>query len=271
MKTASFLLVLVALTFVWARERRSAAQLEIQIAARRGQSHELARLQAERQRLLRLQPGAGELEKLRQAATEAARLQAAAGEKNGPDAQSAVLSLGEWSRAGDWKNRGNASPHAAIESALWAAAGGDVAAFKKFFVLSAAAREKASTLLAPLPPEARARFASADDLVAEFTIKSIPVSEAQLVWFSQTGDDDASACVFLQQPPADTAPPEQRAAALASGRAAHPEFAPPQAPETGTSAETYLSLHREADGWRIVVPVDAVTQIAGDLGVTPAP
>ena len=278
MKTTRFIVGLAALVGTWLVEKSAAARLAVQIEAHHGRQREIAELQHKRDRLRALQPSDDELKKLRRAAAECARLRRAV-----PATPSSVLPLGEWSIAREWQDRGNATPHAAIESTLWAAAGGDVSALKNLLALSDAAREKADALLARLPVSTRDRYATAEDLIAEFTIKSIPLGEAQLVWFNQIGEDDATACLFLQNPPKagesidlEAPRPEapepptreealRAAAQLKAQRAASSDREPPRAPENQNSSETYLSLRRQVDGWRLIVPPSAVDKIAKEL------
>lgn len=283
MKTTLLIIGFVALAGTWFVEKLSAARLAGQIEAHDGQRREIGALQLERDRLRALQPTGSEWEKLRRAAAESSRLRRAALETS-PAVSSSALPLGEWSVARAWQDRGNATPHAAIESTLWAAAGGDVAALKNLLTLADATRQGADALLARLPAATRDRYATAEDLVAEFTIKNIPLGEAQLVWFNQNGEDDATACVFLQNPPkagesiepeatrSEVPPqPQTREEALRAAaqrkaeRAVNPDREPPRAPENENSSETYLSLHRQADGWRLIVPPSAVDKIAKEL------
>lgn len=285
MKTTLLIIAFAALAGTYAVEKFSAAQLAIQLEGRRGSQRELAELQRERDRLRARQATAEETEKLRRAAAEYARLPPPAADV-ARAVPSSALPLGEWSSARTWQNRGSATPHAAVESTLWAAAGGDVTALKNLFVLGEATREKAEALRARLPAELRDRYATAEDLIAAFTVRDIPLGDAQLVWFNQNGEDDASVCVFLQRPLAPgegvspALPPtevaraltrEEAVRAVTAQRAGNRDREPPRGPENELSSETYLSLHRENDGWRLVVPPSAVDKIAKELSVSPGP
>jgi len=191
-------LFFVALAVLWAVEKSSAARLAIEIDATREHQRELATLEREHQRLRALQPDAAELDSLRRAVGEHARLQAELAQQEAArPAGPVTLPLGEWTPARDWKNRGQGTPSAAVETALWAAAGGDTAALKNLLSLAEPTRTKAAALLARMPDSARKFYAIPEDLIAAFTIKSIPVGEAQLVWFNESGPDDATTCVFL--------------------------------------------------------------------------
>ncbi len=288
MKTILLLAVSVALAATWVIERFSTSQLTAAIDAQRGQQRELLDLQRERDRLRALQPAAGELESQRRATAESARLQNEIDVPPAtPSTPPAALPIGQWTPAREWKNRGQATPHAAVETALWAAAGGDVFTLRRLLSVGDDTRQAADSLLAKLPAETRALYPTPEDLISAFTIKNIPLGEAQLVWFNQRGENDATVGLFLQRPPMpgeaaapDVPQPEtplplgrEETARLAlqqkADRAAHPERQPPRAPDDQRTSVTYLSLHRDGPNWQLVVPPDAVAQIARELATTP--
>ena len=68
--------------------------------------------------------------------------------------------------ANEWKNAGRATPNAAVETLLWAAAGGDVDTLSKAILLDASAQTKAQALFARLPEAAQAQYGSPDNLIA---------------------------------------------------------------------------------------------------------
>jgi hypothetical protein len=295
----SLALAVLATAAAWLIERNSSARLRATLAAARAGQRELAALQAGRNRLAAEQPTTDELAVLRQAAAERDSL---VREITARTAQTRPASfvVGEPVPQSSWANRGAATPRAAIETALWAAAGGDLDALKPLLGLPDATREKARALLASLPDDLRSRYATPEDLVAAFTAKDIPLGEAQLTWFNQTGDDDATAGVLIRKParPGEIAPPtptttraetprelELRAALsratsreevvrlatqLRDERAARSGREPPQLPDTSRSNLAMVALHREKDGWRLVVPPAAVDRIARELRA-PAP
>ena len=73
--------------------------------------------------------------------------------------------------ASDWKNAGRATVPAAVETLLWAAAGGDVDALAKAIQLEPSAQVKAQELFARLPESTQAQYGSPDKLVALFMAK----------------------------------------------------------------------------------------------------
>jgi hypothetical protein len=81
----------------------------------------------------------------------------------------------------EWRNAGAATPQAALETVLWAAAGGDVDAFANSLVLpDARAHVAAQALFDSLPGEARGRYRSPEQLIAALTIPDIPTGYAQV-------------------------------------------------------------------------------------------
>ena len=174
---------------------------------------------------------------------------------------SAALVFGEWLNPGALKNRGQATPTTTVETALWAAAGGDVATLPTMLHLDDTVRAKAESLLAQLPQTARAIYPSVEHLIAAFTTKAIPLGEAQLVWQHQHGPDDAVACVFIRNPDNRATPPSTAAVPPTST-----DKVPPMAPPDHRTRATYISLRRGDDGWRLVVPASAVASIAKEVG-----
>jgi hypothetical protein len=267
MKTGGFALALAVLAALWTWQRLAAARLGNEIVARQIEQRDFAELQREHARLQAMQPTPAEWENLQHAAAERSQVQRDSVAQ--PDAavhRAPALALGEWSAAREWQNQGDLAPHAAVETALWAAAGGDIATLKHLLSLTGPAREEADALLARLPADARVRYGTPDDLVAAFTIKNIPVGSAQLVWFNQRGPDDATACLFLQNPSGEAGRVDFTARQTTTSSSEKRDREPPQAADSGKTSETYLSLHRDADGWRLVVPPIAVARIAQELG-----
>lgn len=294
MKARWWILAAASIGSLWYRERLTTSRLEIEIEARRNGARSADAVLRERDRLRALQPSAAELRSLRRAGTERAALQLSAATQDVRRLPVVKLDLGEWRPASSWKNCGQATPNAAIESMLWAAAGGDVTIVKSLLSISDETRQQAEALLARLPTAARGRYVTVEDLIAELTVKNIPLGSAQLVWFNQPNDDTASACLFLQSAPNEpqTAPvpvtthdqmPTQTetkgtATRASSGQLAVAEALPlpserpaqsqppgPQLLEDPKTSATYLSLRREGDVWRLVVPPSAIATFAKQL------
>lgn len=278
MKTLIFIVAIAGIGIVWTLNRIATTELQTRIALARQESVEVASLQRERERLQRLRQETEEQAARERAAAELARAQQEQAVRAKPAQRppASTLTVGEWLPPAGWKNRGQATPTAAVETALWAAAGGDVAALQSMLQLDESVRAKADAIRASLPAGSRATYASAEHLIAAFTTKAIPLGDAQLVWQHQSGPDDAVACVFVKNPDASTASvpatplptviPESREEALQRASRRDPNKIPPMAPPSQKTIATYLSLRRIDDGWRLVVPVSAVEKIAKELG-----
>jgi hypothetical protein len=185
-----------------------------------------------------------------------------------------ATSIGEWFPANRWRNCGTSAPRDTLETALWAAAGGDIRRFSQLIEVSDEVRAKANELIAQLPVQSRAQYPTAEGLLAAFAIKRIPLGSAQVVWAQQRDTDNATLCVFLRDP-AIPQPPSIESSMPTRGLIAvpeatqdgtsHPDFPPPTIQPTDHTIAAYLSLHRSADGWRLVVPINAVDKIAKEI------
>jgi hypothetical protein len=141
---------------------------------------------------------------------------------------------------------------------LWAAAGGDVAKLQAMFQINEADRAKLAEIFSQLPEMSRAEYATPEQLLAAFTAKAMPIGNAQLVWFHQHDADQASACVWLSNPEGSTSP------VSAPTTPADPK-APPQLPLSNKRSQAFLLLQRADDGWRVVVPTQAINKLTREL------
>lgn len=253
--------VAAVLAVRWMSARTEAERLRAERDALRGRSTELARLEAEQRRLR---------DALADATRRAARRDAVATEAavQAPIAPASPeptrLVLGEWAASNTWANRGQTTAPAAVETALWAAAGGDVRAFAGTLELDAKTRIKAAELLARLPAEAQQAFGSPEGLVAIAAMKAIPLTEAQVVWSNETAPDSAVMGLLLGKEGSESVAPEGEPAGEAVSR-------PPALDDSGASKLTFLTLRRTGFTWRLVVPPSAIDRIARDLGVPKGP
>ncbi len=263
MRTLLLIGTLAAVGLVWAFNRMTTTDLRSQIEQARQENDEVASLQRERERLQRLLRDAEERAQRDRVAADLARAQQELADRQTPAHRPppSTLTSGEWLPTGAWKNRGHHTPTATVETALWAAAGGDVAALKDMLQLDESVRAKAAAILARLPESSRALYASPEHLIAAFTTKSIPLGAAQLVWQHESGPDEAVACVFVKNPEdLITSQSEIARSQGSSGKT------PPMAPPNNRAVSAYLSLRRTDAGWRLVVPLSAVESIAKELG-----
>jgi hypothetical protein len=275
MKTVLFLAALVVVGVIWGLNRMAATNLRAELEALSRENSELAGARHEHEQLQRRHA-----EATRQAVEQQEAAQFSAPAAKTPSAAPRALAVGEWHAPASWQNRGQATPAAAIETALWAAAGGDLAALQNLLLLDDALRVKADALRARLPAASRATYASAEHLISAFATKSLPLGDAQLVWNHQPDADEAFACLFVKNPEfvptppsAESAPPMSREAAIARAAAIREarsqEKRPPMAPPNEATRALYLVLRRTDTGWRFVVSPGAVDKIAKEIGASP--
>lgn len=201
------------------------------VAAGQGTAGELTALRSDREALGRLREEIERLKTRMQAVQPAAARDAAAATP-----RAATLEL---TPATAWKNMGRATPKTALETALWAAVGGDIEALADTISLDAGARAKAAAILAGLPEPARAYYGSPEKLVALFTAKDVPVgSNMRMVTRAGATADEAKLTLVLQG-------------------------------ETATRS-IELALRRQDGAWRLVVPEAAVEKYGAMLKGDPA-
>ena len=246
------LVVMAVAAALWFDARSSARQLQARLDSLHQQRRELLALEAERARLH----------------GDAAALDAAAAEREHvlkapvvakPVPASAPFAVGEWTPYTSWSNSGQATPRATLETALWAAAGGDALAMQSLIEIDPAAKIRAGQLLDQLPPAARSSYVTPEALIANVTMKNIPLTQAQVAWYHESDNDHAVVGVLFQNPEAS---PD----AVVKIPAGKQDNSPPSLSDNRTSAIALLELHRSSSGWRLVVPVAAVNRMAADIG-----
>lgn len=242
----------LAVGAAWFHERLESIRLEAELDLARETQRELRSLQTEHERLVAKEPAPARVDELRRAATERDRLRAEL------DARRAAMvppfSLSEWVPSQLWENHGNATPSNAVETALWAAAGGDTYVLQSMLELDAEAMKKSSTLLSALPPELRGAFSSPQALIATVTTKNIPLGKAQVTWLHEFDQDHAVVGLVMAHPDGTPNAKPPTGAGV-----------PPMLPDDGKFKVVTLSLHRTDSGWHLVVPARAIDRIAQDL------
>jgi len=118
-----------------------------------------------------------EIERLR--ANVAARRQSNARPSSEPKANQATMTEGSLA-VSEWKNQGQATPTDALETSLWAAAGGDLQTLARTLYLDPQAKAKASLLFGSLPAEQRADFSNTEEFIALLMAPDIPLGQAHL-------------------------------------------------------------------------------------------
>lgn len=155
MRPAGFAIILICTATVlglgW--ERRRNAQLRDELTARQHAAAELSKLTATRDELRRRQPTSEEIARLRQAADarQASERSFTIPVATPVPAPSQALTPGDWTPAAAWQNRGRATPVAALETMLWASAGGDLAALKDVLAFDDASQALAARAFAICP------------------------------------------------------------------------------------------------------------------------
>jgi hypothetical protein len=133
-----------------------------------------------------------------------------------------------------WRNVGYATPAAAIETALWAAAGGDTDLLVKSFILEEAAGRKAEAMFAGLPGETRRRYAGPEELVAFMTAKDVPLEGTRIMTSGDQSEEKQRVAVQLRN-------------------------------AAGSVRQVHIELRDTPDGWRLVVPESAVERYEEQL------
>jgi hypothetical protein len=213
------------------QERAAAAELRLDALAAEAENRRLAGLLPADAELGRLRATAAEVAK-REAEVFALRRDLARPEELTPGSDR--FAVGATVPAGDWRNAGAATPAAALETVLWAAAGGDVAAFAGRLQLGKDSRAAAEALQATLPETMRVHGRTPEELVAFLALRDVPLGAATVRrWY----DADAAS----QQVTVELAAPD------------------------GVTKETNLVFARANDGWKLSVTEPVVARYAAML------
>ncbi len=188
--------VVLGLALGW--QRLELAPLRAEREVLRDRQRDLARLRAERERLRRDQVSEAELERLRADRAAIGRLRGevsavqtmAETQQRARAARAAErFAIGQRMASAGWRHAGAASPAAALETVLWAAAGGEVDVFAQRIQLDPAGAQAAQALWEGLPPEERARHASPEHLLAFLSIRDVPIGSATVEsWGRASGE-----------------------------------------------------------------------------------
>ena len=187
----------VTLGLVLAWQRLSMRPLQAELEVLRDQQQEIGRLRAQHERLAAMQIPETELQRLRsdraaisrmRGEVDALRQRTEERARPAPAKAPERFTVGTEMPATDWRNAGAATPAAALETVLWAAAGGEMEAFAQRIKFDPAARKAALELLQSLPPGLRARHSSPEQLMAFLSIKDIPIGTATVTMWNQNSD-----------------------------------------------------------------------------------
>jgi hypothetical protein len=135
------------------------------------------------------------------------------------------------------RNAGRCNPDRALETILWASAGGDVEALQESIEFGdAEAKAAAQRLLAGLPATERARYGSPEKLLAGLTVPDVPAGTIEVAGWTDISTDGSAKMVTLAY---ETA--------------------------AGEPAQHFLMLRRSASGWKAVVTGAAVARYSARL------
>lgn len=234
---AGLLAAVVAASLI--AQRQATADLRRQAAALQKRSADLAALRAKNDRLLAGRPATTELESLRADHAAVGRLQnEIAAMRRRADSLAPTEALPPTNSSGpatlfdraleprEWTNAGRHTPAAALETALWAAAGGDLEQLASTLWLAPDTRTKAEALLATLPADARSHYPTPERLIALLAARDVPLGPARIT--TEVPTADGSILVAGLRDPA------------------------------GKEKAVALSFRTDGDRWQIVVPPTAV-------------
>jgi hypothetical protein len=241
------LVLLVGTAFAW--QWRTGVRLEAETARRRAEAAEAMRLRDRNRQLAPQQVSEVELANLRADHAEALRLreemdrltrQLAESPPEPLPAEAPPVPVADGLDrapipANEWRNLGNGTPQSTLQTALWAAASGNLGALAETLALDEAARLKAQALLAAQPDQIRAQYSTTERFVAFLTTRDVPLTSLQ-VSGALVRENDAQLVVNL--------PTSEQTNHLVS-----------------------LTLSRRPDGWRLNVPAAAVDRYARQAGI----
>jgi hypothetical protein len=215
-------------------QHASQVHLEEELKELGRQDGERVRLREANRRLAETQPATVELEKLRADRAALSQLRAEitalrAREKSvaeeSAQRSSPRFAAGDKVPAGEWTNAGAATSSAALETVLWAAAGGDIERFANCLLLSERSRQLALQLRESLPPALREQSATPERLIALLACKDVPLGAAKVVAWDQAKTPTSTEQVRLQLSTPD-----------------------------GATRDLLLKFAQQGDGWKLVVP-----------------
>lgn len=160
-------------------------------------------------------------------------------QKKATEAAQSRFAAGTTIPAVEWQRVGNATPRAAFETLLWAAAGGDLDAFAgSLAYLDGATRSQVQALFDGLPAETRDRYRTPERLLAALTIADVPTSSVEI---REWGDPYSSGTI--------TSVSVSAVLSLSDGKL----------------KQTSLVFVQQPDGWKLAVPNGIVARYAARL------
>ncbi|MSU66376.1 MAG: hypothetical protein EXS38_09815 [Opitutus sp.] len=226
--------LLFAAIVAWTIETMERTRLTARIDNLRLGNRALGHTREEHERLRRREPFPDELLSLRRDAAELAGLRREMADREqftATGGRSAAVTAGgtvpfpeaQWVPAASWKNVGRATAQAALQTVLWAAAAGEPSALREVLGFSSNAPGAAKKLGASQPELPRASDPESEGRPVARLAGQIGAAAVQLLAEQNQGFDHT--VVYL--------------AVKSAG---------------GEIKAIYLQLHRDASGWRVMVP-----------------
>ncbi|HWA24932.1 MAG TPA: hypothetical protein VG734_04585 [Lacunisphaera sp.] len=132
-----------------------------------------------------------------------------------------------------WRNRGARDPVAAVETALWAAAGGDLDTLAGLLALDEKAQAAATAFFGRLPEAMRRELGTPIKLVALFTAQAVPLGSARI---PVKLDQDEQTTLITQLTDAK-----------------------------GAMRELQITARPRGDQWQLVVPPEAIDRFSDSV------
>ena len=210
------------------------AELESGPVAARGHAAALA----ERQAKVQARPSETELNLLRQEVQEAVALRAEVKHLREQVAEADRLAAlrrkfaaGAIVPAREWSRSGHRSAEAALDTLLWAAAGGDVGALAASVHVEPDASAAAKELFATLPASTQAEYGTPERMLAYFTIRDVPAGELRVRQWHDSGDAARKVSLIVQD-------------------------------HSGNAKSCTLVFQQDGAEWKAILPAEAVARYA---------
>jgi hypothetical protein len=135
----------------------------------------------------------------------------------------------------EWKNTGKATPEATIETTLWAAVGGEIDTLASVLAFKPGSKARVDAWFAGLSEQTRQQYGTPEKVIALMIAQeAATLSGMQVIGQKQLGPDDVGMRIRV------------------SGT-------------DGAIKDDTFFLHRATDGWKMVLPDNAVEKFARKL------
>jgi hypothetical protein len=214
---------------------RRSAQQQAELGFEQAENRRFLTLQAENKRLVSEKPSEEERKRLETTHADAVSLRARLDELN--KSKSEVGNNEPISKlAKNWVFAGRTTPDTAIESVLWAASRGDTDRLADLLGFAPELHAQAEGLFSKLPPAAQQEYGTPEKVVATLLAGSFPKNPQASQVFAERQYGDQDAAITMSVTHAD-----------------------------GESRINLFRLHNTADGWKLLVPANVLTDFEKTL------